>query len=604
LSKIPKFIKLKGILGLSTEEHLYLKTKFDLFNAKSQEIYDVTLSELLEDMVDKEVEIKVYETQHGKKVVDETTILDLSEDRIKGARELREQLLRDRYRPGYHFAIPEDNGRPGDPNGAFFGRDGRYHLMYLYARRDVKFCWGHISSHDLVHWRHHPDAIGPEANIDGCFSGGAFLDDDGVAYLSYWIVQNDERPEAAKGIAIAKSSDSHYERWENLPEVAIKAEKMGLTRLIDKHGQEKLLANADPSNIWKKDRWYYMQTGNLPILNEFGRDPTNPHYQEMRGDWVDLFKSRDLQTWEYVHRFYEYDPGKKWTDGTEDDMCPSFLPLPLSPDGGKMSGKYLQLFIAHNKGCQYYIGTYDQKNDKFIPEGHGRMSWVDNTYFAPEALIDEKGRQIMWAWLLDNPDKSDDQVIKRGWCGVYGLPRLLWLGDEGTLRQTVPPEFNLLRMHEKRWQNITLVPGMNNKQILEGIVGDSCELELRVYPKKAERIGFQVLTSPDEAETTVLYYDVASRALVFDSTKSSLSDIGRPAIEKAPFTPKDRDAPLQFRVFIDKCVVEVYLNDTQAITRRVFPTLDQSKRIALFCEGDEVHVERLTAWEMMPSNPY
>jgi len=38
----------------------------------------------------------------------------------------------------------------------------------------------------------------------------------------------------------------------------------------------------------------------------------------------------------------------------EDNMCPSFLPLPSSPDGGKPSGKHLLLFISHTKGCQYY----------------------------------------------------------------------------------------------------------------------------------------------------------------------------------------------------------------------------------------------------------
>ena len=96
-------------------------------------------------------------------------------DLMKGARQLRELLLADKYRPGYHFTVPDDIGIPGDPNGAFWGRDGRYHLMYLYNRRDVKFCWGHISSLDLVHWRHHPDAIGPEGEMDGCFSGGGLL---------------------------------------------------------------------------------------------------------------------------------------------------------------------------------------------------------------------------------------------------------------------------------------------------------------------------------------------------------------------------------------------------------------------------------------------
>ena len=86
--------------------------------------------------------------------------------KIQSARELREQLLADPHRPGYHFAMPEDVGRPGDPNGAFYA-NGRYHLMYLYDRRGIHgwdgkgFCWGHISSSDLVHWRHHPDAIQP-----------------------------------------------------------------------------------------------------------------------------------------------------------------------------------------------------------------------------------------------------------------------------------------------------------------------------------------------------------------------------------------------------------------------------------------------------------
>ena len=119
-------------------------------------------------------------------------------ERIQAARELREHLLRDRYRPGYHFAIPEDIGRPGDPNGAFYA-NGRYHLMYLYDRRGVSawrgkgFAWGHLSSTDLVHWRHHPDALLPDDYDGGIFSGGAFVDDDGTAYLTYWRVNESSR---------------------------------------------------------------------------------------------------------------------------------------------------------------------------------------------------------------------------------------------------------------------------------------------------------------------------------------------------------------------------------------------------------------------------
>lgn len=49
-------------------------------------------------------------------------------------------------------------------------------LMYLYNRVGSGFAWGHISSKDLLHWSHHPDAIGPGNGEDGVFSGGAFID--------------------------------------------------------------------------------------------------------------------------------------------------------------------------------------------------------------------------------------------------------------------------------------------------------------------------------------------------------------------------------------------------------------------------------------------
>src|SRR5688572_4976544 len=114
---------------------------------------------------------------------------------VQSSRLLRERFLADPYRPTYHFCVPEDMGMPGDPNGAFY-HDGRYHLMYLYSRSGSGFCWGHISSADLVHWRHHPDALAPGDGDVGVFSGGAFVDDDGSAYLSYWMLWG------AKGIGL------------------------------------------------------------------------------------------------------------------------------------------------------------------------------------------------------------------------------------------------------------------------------------------------------------------------------------------------------------------------------------------------------------------
>jgi len=507
-------------------------------------------------------------------------------------RQLRERFLADPYRPGYHFVIPEDLGIPGDPNGAFFA-NGRYHLMYLYKRSEAGFCWGHVSSSDLIHWRHHPDAIGPGNGDEGCFSGGAFLDEDGTAYLSYWRLWGD------KGIGIAKSSDPFYEHWEKLTEPAIPATQFGVLETISSSGEPLILACADPSNIWKKDGVYYMQAGNLVVLNEYGRKPDHPRHQHMRGDWVDLFRSTDLQKWEYVHRFYERDQSDCWTDGSEDDMCPSFLALPSSPEGDQASGKYLQLFIAHNRGCQFYIGSYDKTHDRFIPETHGRMSWIDNTFFAPEALIDAKGRQNMWAWLLDNPGDEKSE-IERGWSGVYGLPRMLWLGEDGSLRQRVPPEYQVLRLNPKTWAAEIIQDG--TKRELTGLNGVSCELEIELDIQKAQRAGVIVRASLLGEEQTRLYYDADEKCLVFDAHTSGAPGVGRPVVEKAPLDISVGEK-IVLRVFIDKCVLEVFANDRQAITRRVYPTRKDSTGIFLFSEGGNAFFGKVAAWEIMPSNP-
>lgn len=502
---------------------------------------------------------------------------------IRSARLLRERFLADPYRPGYHFCVPEDMGMPGDPNGAFY-YNGRYHLMYLYNRSGSGFCWGHISSHDLVHWRHHPDAIGPGHGDEGCFSGGAFVDDDGYAYLSYWMLWGD------RGIGLARSRGPEFDSWTKLDaNPVIKSSEMGLTEIKGPDGKNSFYGSADPSNIWKKDGRYYLLTGNLLVLNKIGRAPDAPLTEQ--GDRLYLFVSDDLKAWKYLHVFYERKP--EWTDRSEDNMCPSFLPLPSSPAGGPPSGKHLLLFISHNKGCQYYVGDY--RNDRFYPDHHGRMTWVDNTYFAPEALLDGQGRQIMWSWLLDNPGGEKS----KGWSGVYGLPRTLWLGDDGTLRIQPVKELEALRMNEKTWNGVNLAA--DSTKMLEGVVGDSCELELEIEPGAAQRCGLKVRASPDGTEETLLYYDAAAKQLVFDSTHSGVD--GRKVVERAPFALLAGEA-LKLRIFVDKSVVEIFANDRQAIGRRVYPGRNDSLGVALFAVGGGAQFKTVKAWEMSPSNPY
>ena len=55
-------------------------------------------------------------------------------------------------------------------------------------------------------------------------------------------------------------------------------------------------------------------------------------------------------------------------------------------------------------------------------------------------------------------------------------------------------------------------------------------------------------------------------------------------------------------MFIDHSVVEVFANDRQAITRRVYPEREDSDRIRLFSRGGTAAFSDIQTWEMMPSN--
>lgn len=512
-------------------------------------------------------------------------------------RSLREHLLKDKCRPGYHFVTPEGWGGPRDSNGAFYA-NGRYHLMYLYSRQGAGDSWGHIASKDLVHWRYYPDGLTAEKGDSMCLSGGAFVDDDGTAYLSYW------KYSPPYGVGLAKSNDRHYSRFEKFPEnPVIESTENGVMKTKDEDGNPLIYGVADPSNIWKKDGIYYMLAGNGVVLENYGYNNKSRKGEsgKMSGDWVDLFRSTDLKNWEYMHRFYERNP--KWTRKSEDNMCPSFLPLPTSAEGGPPSDKHLLLFISHYLGAQYYIGDY--RNDKFHPIHHGRMAWIrvkpgyadEHSYFAPEALIDDKGRHIMWACLLDNP--ADGAM--RGWSGVFGLPRTLWLGEDGTLRMAPVPELEVLRQAEQNWNNISLADGQT--KTLENVEGDSCELEITIQADTAKQYGVKVRTSPGGEEETLCYYDDEKKKLVFDSTRSGSSGRMKPTLEQAPFELRDGE-DLKLRVFVDKSVIEIYANDRQAIARQVYCVRDDSLGIVLFANGGRAKFSSVKAWDMMPSNPY
>ena len=198
------------------------------------------------------------------------------------------------------------------------------------------------------------------------------------------------------------------------------------------------------------------------------------------------------------------------------------------------------------------------------------------------------------ASLVDNPA---DDFKTYGWSGVYGLPRSLWLQDDGTLGIAPVEELKRLRKNEKTWSNLRLADGETKP--LEGFTGDCCELELTTDYASAKNFELNVRVSDDEKEKTTIRYDAETKELVFDASESSLEPFNgfkeHVDIERAPFALKENE-PLSLRVFVDGAIVEVFANNRQAITRRVYPSMNGTG-INIHAQGGMIHCN-LSAWEM------
>ena len=293
-----------------------------------------------------------------------------------------------------------------DPNGAIYWK-GRYHLFYIFQdkRSGTKLDhWGHISSTDLFHWRHHPTGL-----LEGMYSGNCFINKRRRA--------DHLLPPVGQGNAMAVALDDDLNEWKKLDTNPITPK----TREGDEHHGK--YRSWDPHGWLEGDTYYAIFGGQRPAVV---KAPT------LGGEW------------RYVGDLFAH--GVEGVSLDEDVSCPDLF---------KLGDKDVLLCISHDLGCRYYLGEW--KNEQFYPESHERMSWVDHSFFAPESLVDDKGRRIMWAWILDAPEFG--VRWEQGWSGTMSLPRVLSLGDDGQLRIDVPEEIEALRYGAFKKENFALQSG-------------------------------------------------------------------------------------------------------------------------------------------------
>jgi beta-fructofuranosidase len=477
----------------------------------------------------------------------------------------REKLSSDPYRPIFHYVNPE--GNLNDPNGLCFWQ-GQWHLFYqAYPPEDKRQHWGHAVSKDLTHWRDLPLAIYPNPE-KACFSGAAFVEKERVIAMYHGL---------DVGNMIATSDDPLLLNWEKINK------GQPVIPIVDKannqfpDGEKYPYRVFDPC-IWKKDGYYYsLSGGNLP--NELSG---------LRRCTDFLFKSKDLINWEYLHPFVENDI---FTLPGDDGACPYFWPI---------GNKHILLFFSHMSGGQYLLGNYDTKNDKFNATSHGKFNHGGVTpggVHAPSAYPDGKGGVIT----IFNINQAKNSI---GWNRLMTLPIRLTLEGENQLNMEPAINSELLRYGHQHLDEFTVEA--NKEMVLDRIEGNSMEILVEADAKNSSSFEINILRSPDKQEyTRIAFYKerglrtlLKSSVITIDNTNSSiLPDVKSRPEELAPVVI-GKNETLKLRIFIDKSVIEVFVNGKQYLCERVYPGMESSKGISFLARGSGAVVKSFDAWQM------
>ena len=67
--------------------------------------------------------------------------------------------------------------------------------------------------------------------------------------------------------------------------------------------------------------------------------------------------------------------------------------------------------------------------------------------------------------------------------------------------------------------------------------------------------------------------------------------------QEAPFELKAEE-PLRLRIFLDRTILEVFANDRQCLTQRIYPTRADSMSVSLFSTDGKAAFTSVRAWDM------
>jgi len=453
------------------------------------------------------------------------------------------KAAQDRTRPVYHFRPPAQ--WMNDICGAIHYK-GYYHIFYQYNPfsgdrwGDDYTAWAHARSKNLLHWEDLPWAITPMKGRGErrCNSGCVTRDGNGRPRLFYTFV-NETRDSTRHGKREQWSAiplDDDLITWRRVPDGSLMAAGMnGVPEEVD-------AGWSDP---------FVFRSGGRTFVT----------FKSCEGLVCEAMNA-ELTQWNYVGHM----------DGV-DGECPNVFPL-----GNKW------VLLRSTKPPTYVVGDFDPRNISFdmngrqgvLDYGFGQdppedRAWTRGLY-ATNTFCDDSGRCLMVGWVCGFKPG-------RGWNGCMSLPRVLSLDADNNLLQRPAAELKNLRGRHMQIENLDL---RHESRRLDRIEGDTLEIIAEFKPNDARRFGLKVRCSEDGRNALLL------------SHGNGILDVAGTEVP-VPLDPGAED--LTLHVFLDKSVMEVFINDGPTSVTRVDYPGENDLGLAVFAEGSAT-VTSLDVWEM------
>jgi len=446
---------------------------------------------------------------------------------------------KDPTRPVYHFRPPAQ--WMNDICGAIYYR-GTYHIFYQYNPLSDETwgrdssLWAHARSTDLVHWEHLPWALLPRK-------------DRGEQRCNSGCVTLNGNGKPMIFYTFVPASGPRHQ-WGALP---LDDDLIRWARVKD----EPLMAagkNGVPPNVpggWS-DPFVFRSAGRTFVTFK------------SCGGLVCEATDKELTRWKYAGRM----------EGVSGE-CPNVFPLQDN-----------WVLVRSTQPISYIVGVFDAEKIQFeqsgaatvMDYGFGKNPPKDRAMtrglYGTNAFSDDKGRRILLGWICGFRPK-------RGWNGCASLPRVLTLDQHQRLIQTPAPELQRLRGNRRAIGNLTL---NDKEERLPEIRGDTLEIVARFTADDAKAFGLKVRQSEDGNEAVTIRYADATLDVAGTEVPLKLDDA----------------KSLKLHLFLDKSVLELFINDGATCVTRVEYPGEEDLGVSVFAEGGSATVKSLDAWPMRP----